>query len=276
MSLTYVEKTKQKFPELSKGLKKVADELLTEPLSFAIHPAKKVGAIIGVSETMVIRFCHEIGYAGYSDLQKELRHIFLDLEKTGPQKKMGETAIMQSFSQHMMGDVHRIQDNLEQLDEETLEKAIQKILSSEKILVAGYYHSFAFAHWLSFNLNYILGNASLYRPETDAGLLNLPADKSCLIIFSFYRYAVDTITLAKEAKEKGIPIITITDSRVSPVAEFADIVIPLKVNYQNSFVAKGPVTLSFLNALLMEIIVRGENQGSLQPTYKYFIKDEEK
>ncbi|CEG21514.1 putative HTH-type transcriptional regulator YbbH [Planococcus massiliensis] len=276
MSLTYVEKTKQKFPELSKGLKKVADELLSEPLSFAIHPAKKVGAIIGVSETMVIRFCHEIGYAGYSDLQKELRHIFLDLEKTGPQKKMGETAIMQSFSQQLMADVHRIQDNLEQLDEETLEKAIQKILSSEKILVAGYYHSFAFAHWLSFNLNYILGNASLYRPETDAGLLNLPADKSCLIIFSFYRYAVDTITLAKEAKEKGIPIITITDSRVSPVAEFADIVIPLKVNYQNSFVAKGPVTLSFLNALLMEIIERGESQGSLQPTYKYFIKDEEK
>lgn len=274
MSLTYVEKTKKKFPELSKGLKKVADELLTEPLSFAIHPAKKVGAIIGVSETMVIRFCHEIGYAGYSDLQRELRSIFLDLKKTESKQQIGETALVQSFARHMSGDIHRIQDNLDQMDEETLEKAIQKILTSEKILVAGYYHSFAFAHWLSFNLNYILGNASLYRPETDTGLLNLPAEKSCIVIFSFYRYAVDTIALAKEAKEKGIPIITITDSRVSPVAEFADIVIPLKVNYQKAFVAKGPVTLSFINALLMEIIERGESQGSLQPTYKYFVKDE--
>ncbi|WP_298830940.1 MurR/RpiR family transcriptional regulator [uncultured Planococcus sp.] len=276
MSLSYIEKTKEKFPSLSKGLKKVANELLNEPLSFAIHPAKKVGSIIGVSETMVIRFCHEIGYAGYSNLQKELRQIFLDLEESDLQQRKDDTALPHSFTFHMKGDINRIKDNLNHLDEETLEKAIQKILTSEKILVAGYYHSFAFAHWLSFNLNYILGNASLYRPETDTGLLNFPAKKSCIIIFSFYRYAVDTIHLAEEAKQQGIPIIAITDSRVSPVAELADIVIPLKVNYQKTFLAKGPVTLSFINAMLLEIIERGETHGTLQQTYKYFVKDEEK
>ena len=52
----YEKRAKEEFPNLTKGLKKVANHLLTDPMVFAIHPVKKVGEIIGVSETMVIRF----------------------------------------------------------------------------------------------------------------------------------------------------------------------------------------------------------------------------
>lgn len=270
----YIERTKEKFPLLSKGLKKVADQLLADPIPFAIHPAKKVGSIIGVSETMVIRFCYEIGYPGFSDLQKELRQNLLNLNQDIG-KSEEHLPSLHRVAARMAEDIPRIKTNVEELDPAAMEQAIETIIDSERVIVAGYYHSFSFAHWLSFNLNYILGNACLYRPETDPFLPMASDQKTSIVLFSFFRYAAEITRLAEEAKQKGIRIIVITDSRVSPAAELADIVIPLNVAHQKAFLSKGPVTLSFINAMLTEISERVETRGLIQPSNKFFIKDVE-
>ncbi|MGX4668610.1 SIS domain-containing protein [Cerasibacillus sp. JNUCC 74] len=52
----------------------------------------------------------------------------------------------------------------------------------------------------------------------------LPSKKKC-IIFSYYRYTLDTIRLAAEAKKKGIKVIAFTDFRIALIIDFADVVI---------------------------------------------------
>lgn len=274
MDPIYLKKTKEIFPSLTKGLKKVADHLLSEPMTFAIHPAKKVGEIIGVSETMVIRFCNTVGYPGFSALQKEVRQQLLYLNESPDEAFISKANDANNFVKNMKNDIRNLEKNIEDLEPENLETTVEAIIESEKVVVAGYYHSFTFAHWFYFNLSYVLGNTSLYRPENDAGLLDLLPKKACIVIFSFYRYALDTIRLAEEAKNKGIKVICITDSRVSPVAEYADIIIPVNIRKKPLF-NKGPVTLSLINAILFEIILRVEKRGKIKSTYKYFIKDGE-
>ncbi|MBB5173885.1 MurR/RpiR family transcriptional regulator [Texcoconibacillus texcoconensis] len=269
----YVTKTKELLPELTKGLKKVANQLLVDPMVFAIHPAKEVGTIINVSETMIIRFCKEIGYAGYSDLQTEVRLHLLKLSQSSQTKS--DTDHTSEWLQNMSADINHIQKNIEKLDQQAVDDAIEAIRDSEKVIVAGYYQSFTFAHWFSFTLNYILGNAQLYRPESDAGVLDLLPKPSCILVFSFFRYALDTIQLAEEAKKKGIKVIAITDSWASPVTEHADIAISLAISENKTLLSKGPITMSLMNAMLVEVINRNENSGKIQPTYKYFIKDGE-
>ncbi len=274
MDPSYLKRTKEKFPTLTKGLKKVADHLLSEPMTFAIHPAKKVGEIIGVSETMVIRFCNTIGYNGFAALQKEVRQQLLYLKESADDELNTEIYQANNFVKSMRNDAKNLEKNIDGLELDKMETTVETIINSEKIIVAGYYHSFTFAHWFYFNLNYALGNASLYRPENDAGLLDLLPSKSCIVIFSFYRYALDTIRLAEEANHKGIKVICITDSRVSPVAEYADIVIPINISQKTLF-NKGPVTMSLINSILFEIMLRVEEHGKIKSTYKYFIKDGE-
>ncbi|GGB43705.1 SIS domain-containing protein [Virgibacillus dakarensis] len=274
MAQDYLNRTKQCFPKLTKGLKKVADHLISEPMIFAIHPAKKVGKIIGVSETMVIRFCTTIGYSGYKPLQKEIRKHLLDLNQSSLEELNTNNYPANNYTRSMVADINNLNSNINEIELENIDAFVETIIDSQKLVIAGYYHSFTFAHWLYFNLSYILGNASLYRPETDAGLLDLLPEKSCIIVFSFYRYALDTLRLAEEAKNKGIKVITITDSRVAPVTEFADIVIPINMKRKDLF-SKGPVTLSIINAILYEIIQRVEDREKIQETYKYFIKDGE-
>lgn len=269
MMADYEKRAKEEFPNLTKGLKKVANHLLTDPMVFAIHPVKKVGEIIGVSETMVIRFCHSIGYKGFSSLQQDVRAYLFDPK---PATNLASTNTHR-FSESIATDIKILNANMDKIEADDLQLVTETLMDSEKAVIVGYYHSFSLAHWFSYNLNYILGNAHLYRPETDVGLLELLPKKSCIFIFSFYRYALDTIRLAKEAKKRDMKIITITDSRVSPVVEFSDIVIPITLTQGNTF-SKGPATLSIINAILFEIINKMEEVGELPSTYKYFIKDE--
>lgn len=274
MNREYVERTKQKLPEMTKGLKKVGRYLLTEPIVFAIHPAKKVGSMIDVSETMVIRFCHYIGYRGYSELQKEVRHHLMNLENIKDKESI--LTKENNFKHFIEEDVKNLKQMKNIIDVDVLNNVVEKILESEKVVVAGYYHSFSFAHWFSFNLNYILGNASLFRPESDAGVLELMPKNSCIIIFSFFRYAVDTIRLAEEAKKKGIPVIVITDSWASPAAEYADYVLSIySSENSNVLLQKGPTTMSIMNSILSELIDRVQDRGKILPTFKYYIKDGE-
>src|SRR5699024_4024685 len=139
---------------------------------------------------------------------------------------------------------------------------VDTMIDSERLMIAGYYRSFTFAHWLYFNLNYVLGNATLYQSETDAGLLDLLPEKSCIVIFSFFRYALDTLRLAEEAKNKNIKVIAVTDSRVSPITEYADIILPINSKNSNLF-SKGPITLSIINAILNEIIQKTGEKSSI-------------
>jgi DNA-binding MurR/RpiR family transcriptional regulator len=274
MRNNYIQITKEMIPSLTRGMKKVGEHLLIDPMVFATHPAKKVGEIIGVSETTVIRFCLQIGYSGYAELQHVVRQSLLNLNY-----KEDEEASNGSSKQvlhHMSEDISQLKRNIEYIDEDRLEEAIELLIKFDQVIVTGYYQSFSFAHWLAYSLNIVKGNTRLYRAESDAGMIQFNSDNTVIVIFSFFRYAMDTIRFAEEAHQEGIPIILITDSWASPATEFADIVIPLLVDGRSTFLNKAPVVMSFLNAMLAEIINRMEDRGKVQETYKYFIKDGEK
>ena len=267
----YVHQTKKEFPTLTKGLKKVADALLRDPSMFASLPAKKIGEAIGVSETMVIRFSLSIGYDSFSSFQKDVRSHLLTADSSITEEPKGESA--NSFVDHLKKDILLLNKNINALETQKFEATVETILNSDRIVIAGYYQSYTFAHWLFFNLNYTLGNASLYRPETDALVFDFLPKKSCVIVFSFSRYALDTIRLAQEAKKKGIQVIAFTDSRIAPIIEFADIVILVEVGNASLF-DKGPATLSIINAILSEVLKRADKALTTSDKFKYFLQEE--
>ncbi|MGO1058574.1 MurR/RpiR family transcriptional regulator [Planococcus sp. FY231025] len=270
---TYVHETKTKFPELTKGLKKVADALLNDSSIFARHSAKQIGEIIGVSETMVIRFCLSIGYEGFSGLQKDVRNHLLLQTKDSNEAQTNEITELNHFGEHLMEDIKLLKNNIRNLDYEKFEEIVETIINSERIVIAGYYQSFTFAHWLFFNLNYTLGNASLYRPETDALVFDFLPKNSCVIVFSFSRYALDTIRFAEDAKKKGIKVIAFTDSRLAPIIDHSDIVALVEAG-NNSLFDKGPVTMSLINSILQEVMKRAKKTVTDSDKFKYFLKDD--
>ncbi len=266
VGMTYYDKTKNEYENLTPGLKKVAEVLLTNPILFATHPAKKIAHVLDVSETMVVRFSKAIGYDGFGSLQADVKRDLLTIKPPGKESSEDK----HPFSRVMESDSNNINQIVDHLDWVIAENIVDSLQKAENIQVVGYYQSFAYAHWFAVLLNKLLGNTQLYRPETDIGI-SKQGSGQCVVIFSYYRYALGTIRLAEEARDKGNQVIVITDSRSSPVVEYADhaLVIPFA---QRSVLEKGPVTFSVLNSLLLHIAHRIDKLDLINPTNNYYIQ----
>ena len=60
---------------LSKGQKKIANAVLYEYDKVAYLTAAKLGELVGVSESTVVRFADELGFEGYSQFQLAVQEL---------------------------------------------------------------------------------------------------------------------------------------------------------------------------------------------------------
>lgn len=255
----YKEKVQQHFNELSIGMKKVAKHLLDKPESFAMQSAGQVGKEIGVSETTVIRLCYALEYQGYSQLQKELRNQLINSKSSLYQYQTDKKEMANEsnfYEKTMLRDQLNIQKILQQVNQNDIQSVVNRLIDSNTIYVSGQRTSFSVAHWFSFTLNLIRGNASLVQPGMDdiPLLLHNISKKSTFIGISFHRYAKETINLAKAIKDRGGFVVGITDSLVAPITEFSDIVLPISFPVKSTIDA-GPALLSLMNALVAGVSI---------------------
>lgn len=263
---TVQERIRKIFPDLTNQQKLAAKYILAEPKEVALHPAKVVGALSGTSETTIIRLSYALSYSGYSELQSEIRSSLLERV---PQDKAfksflnaaeeirGRTDLI-TFS--MEQDVAYIRQTLGELREEQLQQAVASILAAKQIIVVGFRSSYSSAHWLTFNLNIIRGNAHLYNgPIDDVNYLIKQIDKDYLVIaFSFPRYISETILFAQAAKDKGATILGITDDELSPLGPIADQV--LKVYAPSPIAIKGMASIFAMLNILVSGVVQADGE----------------
>lgn len=253
----------EKYNLFSKGLKKVSNHFLTKPEAFAMNSAEQVGNEINVSETTVIRFCYALGYSGYSTFQKDVQDQLLNKHSSLFEYHLmkNEMDSDRDFSKKIMQkDAEIINQTAEKLSKKDFQKAVDQLANSDRILVSGVRSSHAMAHWFSFTLDLIRGNVRLFRPDIDDLILRIrEMDKnSVFVAFSFHRYAIDTINMAKEAKRLGAFVVGITDSEVSPIREYADVLFTVKLP-RKSTLDVAPAVFSLMNALIAGVSVKNSD-----------------
>lgn len=253
------------------SLQKIASYVLENPRIFAVSSATEAGKQIGVSETTIIRFCKQLGYNGYKELQEEVQNILLQRSSLSEyvEDKKADAAIENSIKRFMANDVGNIQRMMQQLSEESLSTAVTKLTNADRVLVAGVRSSHALASWFSYSLDLMLGNTRIYNPGTDDILLRLSelTEKSVFVGFSFHRYAVDTINIAKHAKNGGAFVIGITDSGLSPITAYCDLVLSVQLSGKSTLDV-APAVMSLSNSIIASISL--ENDEKVKERVKLF------
>ncbi|PEJ53605.1 MULTISPECIES: MurR/RpiR family transcriptional regulator [unclassified Bacillus (in: firmicutes)] len=258
------QKVQDEFDNFSKGLKKVAKYFLANPEDFAMDSGVQVGQKINVSETTVIRFCHALGYSGFSALQKDIQTRLLNRKSTLVEyhSMKNKMDMDRDFSKKMMHkDAELILQTAEGLNEEEFNLAVERLSQSEKILVSGTRSSHAMAHWFSFALELIRGNVRMFRPDTDDIVLRIGEmnENSTFVAFSFHRYALETINMAREAKLRGAFVISFTDSEVAPIREYTDVLFTVQLPIKSTLDVS-PAVFSLMNSLLGGVVVKNSDQ----------------
>lgn len=115
--------------------------------------------------------------------------------------------------------------------------------------------SSALANFLGFYFSLIFDNVKLVNTNTVSEIFEqvLRVGKGDVFIgISFPRYSKRTLSAMKYSKDQGAQVIALTDSRLSPLARYADHVLVAKSDMA-SFVDSLVAPLSVLNALIVAV-----------------------
>lgn len=124
------------------------------------------------------------------------------------------------------------------LPEQEFDQAVGLICDpAKRIACFGGRFSQLLAEYLDLHLRLLRPGTLLHTaaPGRDAGFrLDLSRRDVC-VVFDFRRYQDDTVRLARHAHERGAKVVLFTDPWLSPVAEFADAVLPARVEAPSPF-----------------------------------------
>ena len=271
--MAFIDKINEQLPKMTKSQKVVALYYLNNANSSAFNTLEDMSRAIGVSTTTVIRFAHQLGYSGFSEMQKEIQRDVIS--KVGlPERlcSLQQFSAMsnQLLSDSMQNDIDNITNTFAGLDPNTFEQVIERIMRAKTVYILGLRSSFALAHYTTSRLGQIRPHVRLIEasgmlfPEDFSGC----SKEDVCIAFLFPRYSRTTSALLTWLKKKQIPIILITSPSHDAVKHFSDLILPCHVtsiSFKNSFVA--PTAL--INCIAASIAIRGKDQAMAQ------IKDTE-
>ncbi|AUS96244.1 N-acetylmannosamine kinase [Clostridium thermosuccinogenes] len=248
----------------SKGQKLIANYIIEHYDKAAFMTAAKLGEVVGVSESTVVRFANEVGFDGYPKLQKMLQEL-IKSKLTPVQRlevssnRIGEENILKSVLQ---SDMEKIKVTLEEIDQEAFNKVVESLINARKIYILGVRSSATLASFLGFYFNIIFDNIRLVHTTSVSEMFEqiMKASEGDVVIgISFPRYSKRTIKAMQYVKSQGATVIAITDSKESPLAAHADLLLTARsdmASFADSLVAP----LSVINALIVAIGMRKKQE----------------
>ena len=264
MAADISERIKSIYPSLSKGQKKIANAIINDYDKIAYLTAAKLGQLVGVSESTVVRFADELGFEGYSQFQHSIQELVRTkltpnqrIEVT--KQRIGRGDVIESV---MESDINKIKYTFERLDRKVFSESVDAILSAKTIYVTGARSSEPLARILSYNLSLIFDNVRFVVPTSSAEVFEQMysvSDQDTVIAFSFPRYSSKMVNSVKYARTKGAKVVVFTDSNISPLAEYANCLLTAQsdmASYMDTLVAP----LSIINAIIIEITRRREKE----------------
>lgn len=259
-----IKKINEKYEKLSKGQKKLADYIIQNYDKAAFLTAAKLGSLVGVSESTVVRFAMNLGYQGYPDFQKALEEMVRNKLNSIQRMEVAYGRISQSeiLSTVLQSDAEKIKLTLENIDEMAFETAIDILLNARHIYVLGIRSCMPLANFLSFYLNMLFDNVHLIQTSSASEIFEQMiriGKEDAIIGISFPRYSMRTLKAMEFANNRNAKVITLTDSIHSPMNLYSSCNLIARSDMA-SIVDSLVAPLSVINALVVALCMKKQKE----------------
>ena len=244
-------------PTFSKGQKRIAAYILGNCEKAAYMTASKLSGLVGVSESTVVRFAIELGFAGYPEFQKSLQELLKNRLKSFQRVEVANQLIGDGnvLDKVLLSDAERIKRTLEQIDKDSFSKAVAQIVGANDIYILGVRSSSYLAGTLNYYLRMVFDRVKLLQTTSGSELfeqLLKIRQGDVLIAVSFPRYSSRVVNAVEFARARGADVVAITDSESSPLAPYANQLLTAQSD-MTSFVDSLVAPLSIINALIVAV-----------------------
>lgn len=220
-------------------------------------------------------FSSKIGFNNYENLRNNLKQVIMTQLKSTDRFKISmdlkNIDVNKITEMVISAEINNLTNLLASIDIETLKEIVKEIISTEDMIVVATRASAPIAIYAEYIFNRI---GKKTRKIISGGTENfddiVAIERNALILaFGFARYPKETVRALNFFKKKNFKIISVTDSFMSPLAQFSDLV--LTVPYESvSFTDSYAVPISIVN-----ILVTLTSQYDEEKTLKYLIEFED-
>ncbi len=251
---------KERYQKMSKGQKKLAAYITDNYDKAVFLTAAKLGKVVGVSESTVVRFATQLGYKGYPEFQRALEELVRNklnsiqrMEVT--YGRISQTEILTSVLQ---SDIEKIKLTMTEIDQKAFESAVDMILRSRRVYVIGIRSCAPLANFLSYYLNLVLDDVTLVTTCSSSEIFEQMiriGEEDTIIGISFPRYSMRTLKALEFASNRKANVITLTDSVHSPINLYSSCNLIARSDMA-SIVDSLVAPLSVINALVVALCMK--------------------
>lgn len=224
----------ERYGEMSKSYQRIALYLTQNPNDVAVMSMNAMADACGIHASSFVRFAQTLGYRGFKELQTvfqkrlstaapgfEARVKALEMELSD-RGNAGGGAFLRDL---VLRDVASLQELLSDTPAETIDKAVAMMEAADTIYLIGQLRSAPIVELLRYVLTMLGKRVVLLDPggglATHMAKVIRPTD--LLFAVSFRFYATEVVNVVEQAAAKGIPIVAISDSTLSPLAKNASV-----------------------------------------------------
>jgi len=222
----------EKHDDMSKSYQSIAVYLTQNPNDVAIRSVNSIAETCGIHASSFVRFAQSLGYTGFKELQEvfqrrlstaapgfEARIKALDIE-LGAGKAEGNVSFLREL---VLRDIVSLQELLADISNESMGKAVALMDKADTIFLIGQLRSEPVVELMRYVLTMLGKRTALL--DASGGLpthmVKVMTPRDLLIAVSFRFYARETVDVAEDVSSRGIPVLAITDSTLSPLAKGA-------------------------------------------------------
>lgn len=253
---------------LSKSHRRIAEYILQHYDKAMFMTAAKLGEMVNVSESTVVRFAVALGYEGYPELQQALQELVRHrLTATQRFEMSSDISQEEVLSTVLKADMQNIRSTIDGIDNAAFLRAVQVISGARRIYILGLRSAAPLAQFAGYYLHYIFDDVRVVAAgSTDVfeAISRIEAS-DVLLGISFPRYSSRTIEAMSFARSRHAQVIGLTDGPMSPLHEVADICLSMRTDMA-SFVDSMAAPMSVINALIVALGI--QNREALNARFK--------
>lgn len=223
----------QAYPTMSPQLQRLSRFVIDKPHDLALGTVATVAQANEVQPSSLIRFANALGFSGFSQMQQVFQsHL---VERSTPYReriarmrqggKAGQARgadVLHDFVGDAVNELHHLEENVHA---DTLNAAVKLLARTPQIHVLAQRRAFPVACYLAYALNQLELRANLL--DGLGGMLNEFVHSiqsgDVLLVASFRNYTPAVVDTAMACRQRGVKVVAITDSPLSPLKPAADV-----------------------------------------------------
>ena len=216
--------------QLPRRLQQCADHVATHLDRIALSTVAQVAHGAGVPPSAVMRFCQIMGFTGFAEMQRLFRDA---LSRSAPDyatrlanlKGGGAGQPSTLVAEFVEAGRQSMEALARDLNEGSLNQAVAILAQARTIHLAGFRRSFPVASYLAYVFDKLGVAAVLHDGVAGLGQRSALQTGDALLAITFAPYSDETLALAAHVRDKGLPVVVLTDPPASALAGLADTIL---------------------------------------------------